>query len=118
QSESPLDSTNSQWQQLLNVLKGVVIQLPNANRDSMAYLFLHFRRLIQAEGVTKFDMTALARTFGHIIVGTATQRTTSFRMSFNSKGTLKKVPMINPPDHNIGLKQQSVMRALYRLAPS
>ena len=56
QSESPLDSTDSQWQQLL---KGVVIQMPNANRDSMAYLFLHFRRLIQAECVTKFDETAL-----------------------------------------------------------
>lgn len=64
-----LDSSNDEENESIQLLKEVILQLPNANRDSLAFLFLHFRHIIDSASVTLMDAKALAKIFGPTVVG-------------------------------------------------
>lgn len=104
---------NPELQEALQILKSVVIQLPNANRDSLAFLFLHFRRVIDARVVTRMSTESMAKIFAPTIVGTQSTAP-AFRASVSANGLEK----MTAAALKINVKQISVMLALFRLPRS
>lgn len=111
-AEHCLDEINEDqaiWLNVLQVLKSVVIQLPNANRDSLAFLMLHFHRILDAESTTKICLDNLVKIFASSIVGTSQVR---FRGSLSRKGALA----VDTVQSKEAAKQQAVLRSLFRLS--
>lgn len=65
------DSSSDECSESLQVLKDVILQLPNANRDSLAFLFLHFRHVIDSNKVTFMDAENLSKMLGPTLVGSS-----------------------------------------------
>lgn len=61
----------------INVLKDVIMQMPVANRDSLAFLMLHLMKVANAECVTKMTTEALSNIFAPTIVGNSEFRQVS-----------------------------------------
>ncbi|KAJ6224652.1 hypothetical protein RDWZM_003197 [Blomia tropicalis] len=105
-----LDLANDEWHESLEVLKSIIIQLPNPNRDSLAFLFLHFIRIIHNEKVTKMNSKSLSKILAPTIVGNAS------RSSYRSTPNQDKLIGINQSIIEQNLKQITVMKALFRLS--
>ena len=87
----------------MRVLKGVIIQLPNANRDSLCFLFLHFYRLLESSTVVKLSVDDLARAFAPTIVGRSRPNTGTLRLSTGDSRRESE-------------KQMMVMQAFFKLS--
>ena len=93
---------NEEWVDSLRILKGVIVQLPNANRDSLSFLFIHLRRLIDAPLVANMNVESVAKIFGPLIVG-------------GSRSTMRPAPAEIAREKEL---QVMVMKALFKLSPS
>lgn len=63
----------------MKVLKGVIINMPIVNRDSLAFLMLHLNNVAKAESITKMNIASLANIFAPTIVGNSEFRQLSSR---------------------------------------
>ena len=102
--EDHFDSSNEELSESILILKGVIVQLPNANRDSLSFLFLHFRRLLDHYSAVQLDIDSLSRIFAPTIVGSARPQTGTLRMSAAGDA------------HRENEKQIMVMKALFKLS--
>lgn len=104
-SENEFDVLDS-----IQKLKSVILQLPMPNRDSLAFLFIHFKRVVEAKIVTKMDTEALTMVFGPILVRGSSSNTISHRLDLNDQlvvvGALMKISkifwngLLNDPNFN------------------
>ena len=97
---------------VMQVFKAVVIQLPNANRDSLAFLFIHLNHLVNMKSVTKLNAEILVKVFAPLIVGNSRQQ---FRASI-SNNSQKEDLTVGVAEISETEKQETVMRSLFRLS--
>ena len=115
--EISLDSSSDNLLEALDVLKSVVIQLPNANRDSMAFLFLHLRHVIDANPVTKMDAYSLATIFAPTIIGEGSQHSNIRTSIISNGGSMdNKLGNVNPATLKMIEKQKIVVKSLLVLS--
>lgn len=87
-------SSNEEWQETLRILKGVIVQLPNANRDSLCFLFLHFHRLLDSPDIVKVSAEELSRAFAPTIVGSYSTKSTARLSLGDSRREAEKQMMV------------------------
>ncbi|KAH9404204.1 Rac GTPase-activating protein 1 [Tyrophagus putrescentiae] len=97
-------SSNEEWQEALRVLKAVVVQLPNANRDSLCFLFLHFYRILESSTVVKLSADDLSAVFAPMIVGSSRAKNSTIRLSISGDSRRESE------------KQITVMKAFFKLS--
>mgnify|MGYP002649591631 CR=1 FL=1 len=85
-------------------MKAVVVQLPNANRDSLCFLFLHFYRILESSTVVKLSADDLSAVFAPMIVGSSRAKNSTIRLSISGDSRRESE------------KQITVMKAFFKLS--
>lgn len=71
----------SDFQKSLLLLQNVIIQLPHANRDSLAFLMVHFHKIISNKIATNMTVQSLCSNLAPSVVGSSS----SGRLSVGSR---------------------------------
>lgn len=53
----------------IDLIKRSIDQLPDANRDSLAFLILHLKRVIEQSSVNRMGLNSMSRIFGPGVIG-------------------------------------------------
>jgi len=69
----------------VDYLKRCIDQLPGANRDTLAYMILHLKRVADKSSVNKMPITSLAKIFGPSLIGTSAMDSIIHCISENEK---------------------------------